>query len=134
MTDFGPGFRFALSVLATWRLTHLLSQEDGPADLIFKLRRLLGASLAGKLMDCFYCLSVWVAAPLAWLVAPRLIDGLLTWLALSGAACLLHRLVPEPRAPVVIHQLPPEGESNHVVLRTESGDPQDGTIGARHRQ
>ena len=38
---------FVLAVLATWRVTHLLAHEDGPADLIFRFRRLLGQSLAG---------------------------------------------------------------------------------------
>ncbi len=28
-----------LSILATWRLTHLLSKEDGPFDLVFILKK-----------------------------------------------------------------------------------------------
>ena len=55
--------RIVLAVLATWRVTHLLASEDGPADIIFRFRRLLGQSLVGKLMDCFNCLSLWIAAP-----------------------------------------------------------------------
>jgi hypothetical protein len=42
-------------------------------------------------MDCFYCLSVWVAAPFSLTVARRRRDAPLIWLALSGAACLLER-------------------------------------------
>ena len=30
--------RLVLAVLATWRLTHLLAREDGPADLLVRLR------------------------------------------------------------------------------------------------
>ena len=45
--------RFALAVLATWRVTHLLTSEDGPADLVVRLRARLGEGFAGDLMDCF---------------------------------------------------------------------------------
>ena len=31
-------WRFSLSALAVWRMTHLLVEEDGPWDLIAKLR------------------------------------------------------------------------------------------------
>ncbi len=80
--------RFVLTVLATWRVTHLLANEDGPADVVFRARRWLGDGFIGGLMDCFNCVSVWVAAPWALFVS----TNPLIWLALSGAACLLERL------------------------------------------
>lgn len=89
---------FVLAVLATWRITHLLADEDGPADLIVRLRARLGDGLVGKLMDCFYCLSIWIAAPAALFVTRRPLEWLVTWLALSGAACLLERATKEPAA------------------------------------
>jgi hypothetical protein len=91
MTPTGFGLRFALASLATWRLTHLLVEEDGPADVVVRLRARAGESWIGELMDCFYCLSIWVAAPLAIGVTPRRRDTPLVWLALSGAACMLER-------------------------------------------
>jgi hypothetical protein len=91
MTPAGFGVRFALASLATWRLTHLLVEEDGPADVVVRLRARAGESWIGELMDCFYCLSIWVAAPLAVAVTPRRRDTPVVWLALSGAACLLER-------------------------------------------
>jgi hypothetical protein len=90
MTD-GLAGRFALASLATWRVTHLLAEEDGPADVIVRLRRRAGGGRLGELMDCFYCLSIWVAAPATLAVARRPRDAPLAWLALSGAACLLER-------------------------------------------
>jgi hypothetical protein len=30
--------KFVLAVLATWRVTHLLASEDGPADIIVRYR------------------------------------------------------------------------------------------------
>lgn len=119
-----PWIRFVVAVLATWRVTHLLASEDGPADLIARFRARLGEGLAGKLMDCFNCLSLWVAAPAALFVSSKLLDWLFTWLAISGAACLLERLRQEP---VVIQPLSqPEAGDEKDVLRPE-------TIGAAER-
>ena len=84
--------RLLLSVLATWRVTHLLVHEDGPGDVVVRLRGALGQNFLGKAMDCFHCLSLWVAAPAALTVAQSLLGWVLAWLALSGAACLLERL------------------------------------------
>lgn len=99
--------RFVMAVLATWRITHLLVSEDGPADLIVRFRRLLGRSFAGRLMDCVYCLSVWVAAPFALFVTRGLLEVFATWWALSGAACLLERLGSQP---IWMQPLPPAEE------------------------
>jgi hypothetical protein len=88
--------RFVLAVLATWRVTHLLANEDGPADIIVRFRRLLGQSLAGSLMDCFYCLSLWIAAAAAFFVSTKPLEWVFAWLAISGGACLLQRLGNDP--------------------------------------
>ncbi len=87
---------FVAAVLATWRVTHLLANEDGPADVIFRLRRRLGDGFLASLIDCFNCLSLWVAAPIAFLVSSGPLMCLVSWLALSGAACLLERLGERP--------------------------------------
>ncbi len=87
------GLRLALAVLATWRVTHLLAYEDGPADVIVRLRARLGHSLAGHLLDCFACMSLWVGAPVALAVSRRPGEWALTWLGLSGAACLVQRVI-----------------------------------------
>ena len=54
--------------LATWRVCHLLVEEDGPADLVVRLRMRLGDSVLGRAMDCFYCLSLWIGAAFALLI------------------------------------------------------------------
>jgi hypothetical protein len=84
--------RFALAALAVWRVTHLLAEEDGPGGVVFRLRRGLGDSPIGGLMDCFNCLSLWVAVPAAFFVTASPVVWSVSWLALSGAACLLERL------------------------------------------
>ena len=83
--------QWLLAALAAWRLTHLLAEEDGPGNAVVRLRAWLGDSAAGRAMDCFYCLSLWVAAPFALLIARDVGGFLLAWLGTSGAACLLER-------------------------------------------
>jgi hypothetical protein len=80
-----------LGILAAWRITHLLNAEDGPWDLFAKLRRLAGSGFFGGLLDCFYCLSLWVAAPLAWFLAGGWEQRLLLWPAISAGAILLEK-------------------------------------------
>ncbi len=82
---------FFLSTLAIWRISHLLSQEDGPFELVYKLRKSVGQGFLGSLLDCFYCLSVWVALPFAFYLSHDWLNGFMVWMALSGAACLLFK-------------------------------------------
>ncbi len=88
-------FEFLLATLASWRIAYLLTQEDGPWDMFVGLRRIVAGTMLGRALDCFYCTSVWVAAPFALWVTPfavrTFMATIVTWLALSGAACLLHR-------------------------------------------
>jgi hypothetical protein len=107
MSEAGSWARLVLAVLATWRVTHLLANEDGPADILARLRSRLGTRPIGKLMDCFHCLSFWVAAPMALFVADTPGDLLMAWLALSGAACLLERL---GQAPMIMESTAPDRE------------------------
>lgn len=89
---------FILVVLAVWRITHLLAAEDGPFNLLAWLRRQAGAGFWGSLMDCFYCLSLWIAAPFAFVMGRTWSEKLLLWPAISGAAILLDG-IPENQAP-----------------------------------
>jgi hypothetical protein len=126
-----PWLRFILAVLATWRVTHLLASEDGPADLIVRFRSRLGRGWVGGLMDCFYCLSLWVAAPAALFITQKPLDWLFTWLALSGAACLLERVGQDP---VVIQPMPQttQGDTDYGMLRSETSGAGERSAGGGH--
>ncbi|MFN8490976.1 MAG: DUF1360 domain-containing protein [Caldilineaceae bacterium] len=84
-------YEFLLGVLAVWRITHLLQAEDGPWDVVVLLRRSAGTGFWGQLLDCFYCLSVWIAAPFAIYLGGTLGQRILLWFALSAGAILLER-------------------------------------------
>ena len=83
MTTGPDTLHVVLAALAVWRLTHLLAREDGPGDVVFRVRRALGDSVLGRALDCFYCLSMWVALPFAALLARSFGEGVMLWLALS---------------------------------------------------
>jgi hypothetical protein len=83
----------ALGVLGVWRVTHLFAAEDGPWYVLAHLRRALGSGFWGELMACFYCLSLWVAAPMAACLGESWPERLLLWPALSAGAILLERAI-----------------------------------------
>ncbi len=80
-----------LSVLGVWRITHLISMEDGPWEIFSRLRRRAGSRSLGRMLHCFYCLSVWVALPFAAFGALSYSQRFVAWWAFSGGATLLER-------------------------------------------
>ena len=104
-----------LGVLGTWRITHLLAAEDGPADLLVRIRRAIGNGFWGDLLDCFYCLSLWVALPFCVLLGKGFKERCLLWFAISGGAILLERITSFSSAP------PP-------AIYFDSGDEKDGLL------
>jgi hypothetical protein len=116
-----------------WRISHLLHAENGPGDVVVKLRRALGNSVAGRAMDCFDCLSMWVALPFALVVGDGWREMVLAWPALSAAAMVLNRVVLRLRPPALpgggaatYVEDPPEPEvqeePDHVQLRQGTGE------------
>lgn len=91
-----PVYGFILGVLSVWRVTHLLNAEDGPWEVFVRLRKFAGSSIWGEMLDCFYCLSLWVSAPFALLLSRSWRERALLWLALSAGAILLERACPLP--------------------------------------
>jgi uncharacterized membrane protein len=79
-------------VIVVWRITHLISSEDGPFDLIIKLRKQMGNSFIGKLMDCFYCLSIWIGFFAAWYAGNNITEIIILTFYYSGASILLEKL------------------------------------------
>lgn len=87
---------FLVAVLCVWRVTHLFAVEQGPFRLVARLRTSAGNGFFGELLDCFYCLSLWIALPLAAYQGETWAQRLLLWPALSGAACLLEEATKRP--------------------------------------
>ncbi len=108
--------------LAVWRITHLLWGEDGPADIFVRLRKLAGDGFFGRLLDCFYCLSLWIALPFAWVLGTNWYERPVFWFSFSGGAILLERATSKDSAPpstpwraTPTHS--PQEEDPNVLLR-----------------
>jgi hypothetical protein len=78
--------------------------------------------LCRKLFDCFYCVSVWVAVPLAIFTGETWLERVLLWPSLSAAAILLERVTDRgakfPLAPFTEDRA---GEKENVMLRQKEG-------------
>jgi len=93
-------YRLVLVMLTIWRITHLLHAEDWPWDIVVRLRRSAGDGFWGKLLDCFYCLSLWVAAPLGLLLGESWWERAFLWPSFSAGARMLQRInEPAPGVP-----------------------------------
>lgn len=112
-------YSFLLGILSVWRITHLLHAEDGPWEVVVRLRRRAGAGFWGQLLDCFYCLSVWIAAPFAIFLGQTLGERVLLWPALSAGAILLERVTDRGHgeAPALFVE---DSEDDHVLWKQES--------------
>ena len=82
------------------------NDESDTEYVLGNLRRSAGTGQFGELLSCFYCLSLWIAAPFAWLLADGWRHRLLLWPALSAGAILLERIASggEPAAPIVLEE------------------------------
>jgi hypothetical protein len=95
---------FLILALATWRISYMLVNEDGPYAILANFRRLLGVryddysqvygiSMPGKLLTCVYCTSVWVgiAHVIIWLVCGSTVSVAVALpFALSAVAIIIN--------------------------------------------
>jgi hypothetical protein len=118
--------RVVIAVLATWRVAHLVAHEDGPGDLLARIRRGVKHQGLSRMLDCVFCSSLWLAAPVALWITTVPVDWLLTAIAISGGASLIER---GGREPLAIPPLDPSAfitpgrpdreEPHHELLRTD---------------
>jgi hypothetical protein len=93
--------RIILAGLACYRLAELISLDEGPIDIFSNLRIVSGrhASVSdnrfivsfAKLINCPFCLGIWFAIPLCYLVfVPSVVgDVILGFFAITGIQCFL---------------------------------------------
>lgn len=86
---------FVLSALAAWRLTALLAYESGPFRIVDRLRVGLVALRLERLVGCFHCLGVWVAAAVVLVVYDLTRWTLLLWAAVAGVVSIVERWLGE---------------------------------------
>lgn len=86
-----------LSVVAVWRLTHMLQHEEGPLGVFSRLQAWVASlpDVEGGLnrgFFCFWCLSMWVSLPFAIFLSHSLGSFIVVWLGLSGGAVLINSI------------------------------------------
>jgi hypothetical protein len=93
--------RVVLAIAAVYRVAQYIYLDDGPFDLLFKLRDKLkayeldneGLSVtgAGRFMTCFHCVSKYLAVPagLAVLFPTQWGDIILMVLGIAGLASII---------------------------------------------
>lgn len=98
---FDQTLRIALTIFACYRLTGLIVYDKGPFGLFKRLRAYLGMHHVplvrqnlGSLVNCPYCVGVWMAIlGLAVVLFPSLVaDGILLWLAIAGGQDFLQSM------------------------------------------
>jgi hypothetical protein len=89
-------FYLLLGGLATYRLSLMISKEDGPAYIFRKIRKLPTEESSAKAgLTCPWCMSIWTAALVAlyfWLI--KIIPGNewpLYWLGMSAIAIICNQ-------------------------------------------
>ena len=101
-----------LGILSAWRVTHLLQAEDGPWDFVVRLRLWAADGFWGRLLDCFYCLSIWVALPLAAAIGESWLERALLWPALSGGEILLQQMTDRTVPAADVEDISEAGKEN----------------------
>lgn len=89
-------FYLLLGGLATYRLSLLISKEDGPAYIFRKLRKLPPPKSSAKDgLSCEWCMSIWMGGVVAlYLYWAQFIAGKewpLYWLAMSAIAIICNQ-------------------------------------------
>lgn len=96
-----PALRVALGILACYRLTQLITIDDGPFNAFTQLRTLAGVydrgsngrpkRMLGKLYGCPWCMGVWVAVVVTYFVVHSFFvtDIIMLILAIAGGQAYL---------------------------------------------
>lgn len=95
MEDSGlSALSFVIVVLAVWRVSVIIAQDEGPFSVFERVRGRIDPNQStwlGRGVRCVGCVSFWVA-----LVALILLDipnPIWVWLGVAGGAMLIHRIV-----------------------------------------
>lgn len=97
---------YLILTLATWRISSLLVNEDGPWDMFTRLRVFAGVRYDGETFQqtasnvvagafmCIWCMSIWIGLILliAWSLWPQPTLWIATLLALSAGAILIDKV------------------------------------------
>jgi hypothetical protein len=80
-----------LLVLAVYRVSVMIAQEEGPFSIMASLRERIDPNQRtwlGRGLRCVACVSFWLAGIAALLMQGTVLD----WLAIAGGVLVIHRI------------------------------------------
>ena len=94
-----PVAYFTLSVLAVYRVSYMIANEDGPLDVFVFIREKAGQkNWIGRGLNCVLCISVWISIIPAvtmtrniGLFQPTFETFILYWFAIAGGVLIIHK-------------------------------------------
>jgi hypothetical protein len=91
--------RLIIASLACFRISELITVDDGPGNILLRMRAKLGGyglgedgepeTSLGRGIICPWCVGIWIAAGLAVLLFPVGPMIVIYWLAIAGGQALL---------------------------------------------
>lgn len=84
-------WQFALVTLAVYRVSRLITLEDGPFDVFAKIRGKIDPNQRtwiGRGLSCVLCVSFWIAGLAALIVGASWIE----WLAMAGVIVVYYEV------------------------------------------
>jgi|SRR6516165_10437364 hypothetical protein len=108
-----------LGILAVWQITSMLHAGEGPWSILRQVRLVLIERQTLRAIACFYCLTVWIALPLALWIGESWPERVLLWFALAGGASALQRVIEarEPAPAQYVEDAP--AEAKHPMATRE---------------
>lgn len=92
-----PTYALILSIFAVYRVTWLVTKENGPRDVFAKFRNAVRVAYGDESwqydgIQCVLCVSFWVV----WIIAilPMILVGML---GITGIIAVAHRALPQVR-------------------------------------
>lgn len=86
---------YLILMLATWRLSSLFTDEDGPFQIFAHLREWTETNISAELFNCLWCFSIWTGLILtvAYWYSPIYTRWIALPFALSAGAILIEKRV-----------------------------------------
>lgn len=85
-------WQFALVTLAVYRVSRMITMEDGPLDVFAKIRGRIDPNQRtwiGRGLACVLCVSFWISGFAALIVGATWIE----WLAMAGAIVVYREVI-----------------------------------------
>jgi hypothetical protein len=122
MNECNAPSRFLLTLLTRWPNIRHFAQKRGAPETIAGSCARFRCRAQRRMVDCFYCLSLWLSFPMVIWLSSGWVGLLAYWQAPAGIACLLEKAKPNPasRAALAENELS-EGELSCCLVKSEAG-------------